>query len=199
MKEKVNFKLKDEKKLNFSDIIQYPNDMLRQISTDIAYPLNKKNMLVMRSMIDYVRRSQETGNIDKDMKPAYGISGVQIGKLLKLMFVRIKSEFDDSYEEFALINPNIISRSNNVAYLDTGEGCLSVKGDHEGYIYRSYSIKMSAIDFFTGNDIEISAKGLKSIVLQHEFDHLLGILYFDRINKLNPFEIRENSIKISPE
>ena len=57
-------------------------------------------------------------------------------------------------------------------------------------------VTLRAYDVFQEKEIEITAKGYKSIVLQHELDHLNGIVYYDRISKNNPYQEIENSILI---
>lgn len=55
---------------------------------------------------------------------------------------------------------------------------------------------MVAIDYFSEREVEIEARGLTSIVLQHEMDHLSGVLFYDRINTLNRFEERKDATPI---
>jgi peptide deformylase len=83
-----------------------------------------------------------------------------------------------------------------MCYLQSGEGCLSVDNDHKGYVYRPYKIRVKAYDFLTNKEIEIIARGYDAIVLQHEIDHLSGVLYYDHIDKKNPFKILDNSIAL---
>ncbi len=198
MTKKNKIKIKEENKIDFKDIIKDKNSLLREISFDVQYPLSKENKLIMSQMIDYVRSSTDEEESEKrNLKPAYGISAIQLGYPKKMIFVRVENEFNDSVEEFALINPKISYQSKNMSYLGEGEGCLSVERKHEGYVFRPYVVKIIAIDYFTDREIEIEAKGLTSIILQHEMDHLKGILFYDRINKLNPFNINDKkSIKI---
>lgn len=193
----INVK-KIAKRLSYNDIIKDDNKLIREISVDVSFPLNKDDKETMHQMIDYVRSSQNEELAKKNnLKPAYGISAIQIGRNRKLIFIRIESEFGGIPEEFALINPKVIEKSTTKAYLADGEGCLSVENLHKGYVLRPYAIKIQATDFFTSREVEIEAKGLTAIVLQHEMDHLLGILYYDRINKLDPFKVEPKSIKIS--
>ena len=80
--------------------------------------------------------------------------------------------------------------------LDAGEGCLSVKKDVPGYVYRHYKITVKAYDVIENREITIKARGLLSIILQHEIDHLNGLLYTDHINKDDPYLIKEGAIAI---
>lgn len=196
-KEFKKIKIKEVDRINLDDIIRDDNSILREISFDVLYPLKKEDKLIMHQMIDYVRSSTNIEEKEKrNLRPAYGISAIQLGYRKKMLFVKVENEFGGDPEEFALINPKIIYSSKQLGYLEEGEGCLSVERDYKGLVYRPYLVKIVAIDYFTDREIEIEAKGLTSIVLQHEMDHLLGILFYDRINKLNPFGKKENAIKI---
>ncbi|MBQ5443716.1 MAG: peptide deformylase, partial [Erysipelotrichaceae bacterium] len=64
---------------------------------------------------------------------------------------------------------------------------LSVNQIHEGYVYRSARVKVKAYDLLQEKEILIKAEGYLAIVLQHELDHFKGILFYDHINKADPF------------
>ena len=55
---------------------------------------------------------------------------------------------------------------------------------------------MKAYDHVSKQEVTLSLKGYVAIVLQHEYDHLFGKVYYDRINKKNPFEVKEGEIEI---
>ena len=74
--------------------------------------------------------------------------------------------------------------------------CLSVKDSHFGYVKRSYKIKIKAYDYVSKQNIVLSLKGYVAIVVQHEYDHLFGILYYDRIDKKNPTDTSDGAIEI---
>ena len=73
---------------------------------------------------------------------------------------------------------------------------MSVDKDHEGYVYRPNKVTIKAYNLLEHKDVEIVARGYDAIVLQHEFDHLNGILYYDHIDKTNPFRHIDNTIEI---
>ena len=75
-------------------------------------------------------------------------------------------------------------------------GCLSVDNEHEGYVYRSYKIVVKAFDALKGEDVTITARGYDAIVLQHEIDHLNGVLFYDHIDKKDPFKVIPGSVEI---
>ncbi len=183
-------------RISYKDIVKDNNPVLREVSHDVNWPLSKEDLTIMNQMIDYVRSSQDHNEATaRDLRPAYGISAVQLGHLKKMMYIRIENNQGFEPEEFALINPKIVESSDKKTALSTGEGCLSVDYDVPGYVVRSNSVKIIAIDHFTDREVEIEAFGLTAIVLQHEMDHLSGIMFYDRINKLTPNKV-DPSVKI---
>ena len=111
-------------------------------------------------------------------------------------YLDIYFEDEDKTYEYALVNPKIVSYSVKLCCLDTGEGCLSVPKDVEGYVYRYYKTTVKAFDAITNKEITIKARGYLSIILQHEIDHLEGKLYTDRIDPKDPFRVIEDAILI---
>ena len=99
-----------------------------------------------------------------------GIAAPQVGVQKRIIIVDV----DD--EPIALINPKITSRS--LRKINFEEGCLSVPGIY-GIVRRHKIIKVKALDRH-GNQLAFRAVGLLSVVLQHETDHLDGILFIDR-------------------
>ena len=99
--------------------------------------------------------------------------------------------------EYGVINPKIISHSEELTYLPGGEGCLSVDREVQGLIHRpkKITVEFDNYDFETGkiSHIKLRLKGYISVVFQHENDHLYGKLFFDHINKDMPLYVPENS------
>lgn len=150
-------------------------------------------------MADYLIATQTPEISQKyHLKEGVGLAAPQIGKNIRLLVVRYKEVIDDKEViiDHRLINPKIISESVKLAYLAGGEGCLSVDENHEGYVYRKYKILVKAIDAIDKKEKVITARGYEAIVLQHELDHLDGILFYDHIDKKDPFKIIEGSIRI---
>ena len=86
-----------------------------------------------------------------------------------------------------MINPTLISYSNELVYVEEGEGCLSVNREVEGIIGRHARIKVGFYDI-DGNYKEERVREEISVAFQHEMDHLDGILFTDRIDKKNPYK-----------
>ena len=174
--------------INNETIVKDDNPILRQRSEDVKLPLSKEDEQLLKNMYQYVFEStiDEIAK-EKDLRPAVGISAVQVGVLKKMTAIILKDEDGSVVKEYALVNPKIISNSMEKAYLKSGEGCLSVVDEHKGYIYRSARVKVKGYDLLTNSDVEIKASGYLAIVLQHELDHFKGVLFYDYINKKDPY------------
>ena len=112
------------------------------------------------------------------------------------MFTVLTYDEKGVLHKYALVNPKIISTSVAKCYLSGGEGCLSVKEAHPGYVKRYLKIKMKAYDHISKQNVLLSLKGYVAIVLQHEYDHLFGVVYYDHINKNNPTDTSDGAVEI---
>ena len=99
-------------------------------------------------------------------------------------------------EEWALVNPKLVAYTQKEAYIKAGEGCLSVPEDLQGYVPRHAKVVVEAYDAITDKQVKITARGFFSMCLQHEMDHLDGILYYDHFNKDNPLAPIPNAMVI---
>ena len=166
-------------------IVKDNNPIMRKKSLPVQLPLSIKDKETLDAMLDYLKRSQNEEYAKKhNIQAGVGMAAIQIG-LLKRMFV-IYYETDNGPVEYQLVNPVILETSMKKCALENGEGCLSVPTAHKGLVHRYYKIKMQAYDALRNEDIIISAMGYDAIVLQHEYDHLEGKFYYDRINPLAP-------------
>lgn len=178
------------------DIITDKNPLLRNRSVDVTFPLSKEDEQTIKDMIKYIDMSQDNDlSLKYDLQPGVGLAAPQIGVLKKMFVVKAEDE-KGVLHHYALINPKLLSHSVQDSYLASGEGCLSVPTSHEGFVKRHYKIKMSGYDYLTKQDVVISVKGYISIIIQHEYDHLFGILYYDHIDKKNPLVPIEGAIEV---
>jgi len=180
--------------INNDTIVKDDNNLIREKSVDVALPLSKQDKALLMDMLQYVDNSTIKEIAERDnLRPAVGISAIQVGVPKKMTAVILKDEEGQKVVEYALVNPKIVSNSIEKTYLATGEGCLSVVDDHQGYIYRSARIKVKAYDALQEKDIEIKADGYLAVVLQHELDHFKGILFYDHINSEDPFFVDQEA------
>ena len=174
--------------INNDTIIKDDNPLIRRKSEDVVLPLKDEDRDLLMQMLKYVDDSTVPEIAEKEnLRPAVGISAIQIGVPKKMTAIIIKDDEGNKLCEYALVNPKIISNSVEKACLSSGEGCLSVVEEHEGLVYRSLRVKVKAYDALKDENIIIKAEGYLAIVLQHELDHFKGILFYDRINKENPY------------
>ena len=162
-------------------IVKDNNPKIRKKSEEVPLPLSEEDRDLIDSMFDYLVKSQDDEYAKKhNIRAGVGMAAIQVG-YLKRMFVIYYQKSADEYVQYKLVNPKIIETSVRKVALEAGEGCLSVDEDHRGLVHRYYKIRMKAFDVIQNKDIEIVATGYDAIVLQHEYDHLNGILYYDHI------------------
>lgn len=175
-------------------IIKDTNPIMRNKSLPVEMPLSKEDKKTLDEMLEYLILSQDEEYTKKHkIRSGVGLAAVQIG-ILKRMFVIYYKNAKGNVVQYQLVNPKIIEESARKVALSSGEGCLSVDKDVEGLCHRHYKIKMKAFDALTNKEIEIVAREYDAIVLQHEYDHLDGLFYYDRINKMNPLMQEENEL-----
>ncbi|MCR5447787.1 MAG: peptide deformylase [Solobacterium sp.] len=178
--------------INNDTIIKDNDPFIREKSMPVELPLSDEDRALLQDLYNYVKDSTDPEKAEKlNLRPAVGISAIQVGVPKQLTAVIVPTLDKDGNEitaEFMLANPKIISQSVQPAYLDSGEGCLSVEGEHEGHVVRSARIKVRAYDAITDQEIEIRARGYLAIVLQHEIDHFSGTLFYDKIDHDDPYK-----------
>ena len=167
-------------------IIKDNNPIMRKKSQQVSLPLSSEDKETLDEMLEYLKLSQDEDYAKKHhIKAGVGLAAIQIG-ILKRMFVIYYQNEDNETIQYQLVNPRIYETSIKKCALSNGEGCLSVDKDHQGLVHRYYKIKMKAFDALTNKDIVINATGFDAVVLQHEYDHLDGVFYYDHINNNDP-------------
>lgn len=177
--------------INRDTIIKDDNPLIREKSLPVEMPLSKEDESLIIDMLKYVKESKVPEIAEKNnLRAAVGMSAVQVGVLKRIFVIDVETDEDKDgnplYTTYALVNPRIVTASAKQAYLKSGEGCLSIEEDYPGYVARSYRVKVEGYDYLQNKMVTIRAEGYLAIVLQHELDHFEGILFYDRINKLNP-------------
>ena len=151
---------------------------LREILTEPNEILRKKSLLV----------DQVDGDIQKLMDdmletmylaPGIGLAAIQVGVPKRVIVLDIARK-DEPKNPMYFINPEIITKSkDSLAY---EEGCLSVPGQF-AEITRSSNCYIKYLDYY-GQPLELKTEGLLATCIQHEIDHLEGILFIDYLSKL---------------
>ena len=122
--------------------------------------------------------------------PGIGLAAVQIGILKRLIVIDISKD-EKKRDPLFLINPVILNRSKKTSTYE--EGCLSLPGQF-AEIERPAECLLKYIDL-TGKEKELKAEGLLSTCIQHEVDHLNGILFIDYLSKLKKDMIIKKLVK----
>ncbi len=120
-----------------------------------------------------------------------GLAATQVGVLKRLIIVDIGEEDDEEYEPLVLFNPELLSSDGEIV---AEEGCLSIP-DVTADVKRPESIVVEGVNL-QREAIRIEADGLLARVLQHEIDHLNGVLFIDRISGLKRRLLSEELTKI---
>lgn len=171
------------KKLN---ILDEKDKRVRMISKDVKLPLSKEYKDIIENIITELTYSQiEELEKKYDLRPGMGLAFPQLG--INERIIVIVHEYDDGkFNNYVMVNPKIVSYSDEMIAAEAGEGCLSVNRDVEGHVKRYARVRVEGYDV-DGNKISIRAREELSIAFQHEIDHLNGILFYDRIDKNKPF------------
>ncbi|MDD2203127.1 MAG: peptide deformylase [Bacilli bacterium] len=175
---------------NLIKILDEKDKRLRKISSDIVFPLSNEDKNLINEMLEHLVNSQiEEIAKEYNLRPGMGLAAIQLG-IAKKYFVIAHEQEDKSFNRYTIINPKIISHSEELIYAGGGEGCLSVNRDVEGIIPRYARITIEYRDI-NGNTQQLRAREELAIAVQHELDHLNGILFIDKIDKDNPFKDEE--------
>lgn len=144
-------------------ILTYPNLVLEKKSEKIKDPKSQEIRELIFDMLETLKNSPN----------GMGLAAPQVGSLLRLCIIQFQGK------DYILINPKIKSKSLAKEILE--EGCLSFPGRYVP-VKRHKKVKVSAQDRH-GNEIIIKADGIFARALQHEIDHLDGILLIGRTSK----------------
>ncbi len=150
------------------EIVKYPNPILRKKAEEVREITEGIKTLAL-DMAETMTRNQ-----------GIGISAPQVGELKRIIVVQTEKGPE------IFVNPKIIGKSQGKEI--TEEGCLSFPGLFLK-IKRPKEIEMEAISF-NGEKIQIKAQGLLARALEHEIDHLDGILFIDKLNFFQKLKLK---------
>ncbi len=171
--------------IKMKDIIKEGHDDLRKVAEPVKIPVSPEDKKILLDLLGYVINSQDEEMSKKyGLRPAVGLAAPQIDSL-KRMFAIVAYNEEGRCHILPLVNPKIISHSKEVIYLPDGEGCISVTRTTQGVTPRYKEITFEAHKYNHNKDefekVRMTLKGYLAIVFQHEYDHLDGILYVDKL------------------
>ena len=174
--------------LKTNDILDEKDKRLRKISKEVTFPLDKKDKEAINLMIEYLTNSQIEKLSEKyNLRPGMGMAAIQLGIDKRYFVVVHEQKVKETFKNYVIVNPKIVSTSEEMIYVEEGEGCLSINRDVEGIVPRHARVTIEGYDI-DGNKIKIRGREELAIAFQHELDHLDGILFIDKIDKKNPYK-----------
>lgn len=153
--------------MSIKPLIILPDPLLRQVSKPVERvddDLRKFAGDMLETMYD---------------APGIGLAAIQVGEPRRLLVIDLAKEGEPP-EPHVFINPEILDSSEQRSVYE--EGCLSIP-DYYAEVERPASVRVKYIDR-EGKSLEMQAEGLMATCLQHEIDHLNGVLFIDHISKL---------------
>ena len=158
-------------------IIHVPDDVLRKTAQPVTTVTSE-----IRQLLDDMAETMYDA-------PGIGLAANQIGSLERLIVMDCGD--DDAPELWQMINPEIIWESEEQSKLE--EGCLSIPG-HNAEVTRPASVRARYMDV-EGKICEMEADGLLAACIQHEIDHLNGVLFIDHLSRLKKSMIWKKVLK----
>ena len=153
-------------------------------------PILRKKSEMLETVDDELRHLLDDMLETMYAAPGIGLAAVQVGILKRLIVIDILKDKEKKNPLF-LINPEIISLSKKTSVYE--EGCLSLPG-HFAEIERPEECQIKYIDY-NGKKKVLKADGLLATCIQHEVDHLNGVLFIDYLSKLKKDMIVKKLIK----
>jgi len=158
-------------------ILEYPDKRLRTVAKPVEKINDAVNKLI-RDMFDTMYNA-----------PGIGLAATQVNFHQRIIVIDVS---ENQNEPISLINPEIIDKSGEI---ESEEGCLSVPSYYEN-VKRSNNIRVESLDQ-NGDIAQTNASGMLAICIQHEIDHLDGILFVDHLSKLKQKRLKKKTQKKS--
>jgi peptide deformylase len=158
------------------NVLKYPDPKLFERSSPVEIVDGVVPMNIVQLVDDMLETMYEEGGV--------GLSAPQVGVLKHVIVVDVSKNLDEKGERIrvplAFINPVVVERSKKT--VDALEGCLSIPGYYD-YVTRPQYVRIKAYSK-DGKPAEVEATDLLSVALQHEIEHLCGVLFIQRLSKL---------------
>lgn len=156
------------------EILTVPHPVLKQVSQ----PVDKVDDELRALMDDMLETMYDA--------PGIGLAAVQIGVAKRVIVMDLSREGEDKAPQY-FVNPEILWKSEETAPYE--EGCLSVPEIYDE-VERPARVKLRYLNY-QGEQVEEDAEGLYAVCIQHEMDHLEGVLFIDYLSRLK----REQAVK----
>jgi len=153
--------------MNIMPLVLLPDPLLRTVSRPVE------------GVDDRIRRLADDMIATMYDAPGIGLAGIQVGVPLRLFVLDISRD-EEARDPRVFVNPQIVQRSDETALHE--EGCLSIP-EYYAEVERPARLTVQALDR-DGQPFELEADGLLARVIQHEYDHLDGVLFIDHLSKL---------------
>jgi peptide deformylase len=156
------------------EILTVPHPVLKQVSK----PVDVVTDDIRRLMDDMLETMYDA--------PGIGLAAVQVGEPIRVIVMDLQEKPEDDPEgegvkkPLYFVNPEIVWKSEELAPYE--EGCLSVPEVYDE-VQRPARVRLKYLDY-NGNPVEEEADGLYAVCIQHEMDHLEGVLFIDHLSKL---------------
>lgn len=147
-------------------ILTYPHPLLRKRAEEVK-EIDEKVLTLAREMAETMYAA-----------PGIGLAAPQVGESLRLIVVDV-SYTEGEPDLKVIVNPEIVQREGSVLM---EEGCLSLPGVR-AEVERAARVLVKGYDL-QGRPVELEAEGLMAVCLQHEIDHLDGVLFIDHLSRL---------------
>jgi peptide deformylase len=157
-------------------ILEYPDKRLRTVAKPVKKINDAVNKLI-KDMFDTMYNA-----------PGIGLAATQVNSHQRIIVIDVSENQNDP---ISLINPEIIDKSGEI---ESEEGCLSVPSYYEN-VKRANNIRVKSLDQ-NGDTVQTNASGVLAICIQHEIDHLDGILFVDHLSKLKQKRLKKKTKKI---
>ena len=153
--------------MSIKEIIKVPNPFLK-ITAKPVIDIDRNIKTILDDMLETMYAA-----------PGIGLAAIQVGIPKRVIVLDIEQK-EGNKKPLFFVNPEIIQKSKNLSTYE--EGCLSVPGQF-AEIDRPYKCHIKYLDYY-GEKKEINAEGMLATCIQHEMDHLEGILFIEYLSKL---------------
>lgn len=163
-------------------IIHYPHPTLRHVSKPLKR-VDQQLKLMVREMFDLMYEAR-----------GIGLAANQVDLPYRLFVLNLKSDPQQPEEEMVFLNPVITQRKGSA---EAEEGCLSLPGLY-AEVVRPERVTLNAYDL-SGQELNIEADGLFARAIQHEIDHLDGVLFIDRLSPTTKLDVKNTLYEFEDE